>query len=95
MIACYQTVLAARIVYRDEVLCLLSYDDKDHRLTPISSTVEQKPAPARAPLPSTAPAVPKTEEALRLRRSFSVTSGVRGGARDCKPWLQLDARLAG
>ncbi|HZT90057.1 MAG TPA: VOC family protein [Stellaceae bacterium] len=28
----YQTVLAARIVFRDERLCFLSYDDEHHRL---------------------------------------------------------------
>jgi catechol 2,3-dioxygenase-like lactoylglutathione lyase family enzyme len=28
----YQTVLAARIVFRDEHLCFLSYDDEHHRL---------------------------------------------------------------
>ena len=28
----YQTVLAARVVFRDERLCFLSYDDEHHRL---------------------------------------------------------------
>src|ERR1051326_212403 len=28
----YQTVLGARIVFRDERLCFLSYDDEHHRL---------------------------------------------------------------
>jgi hypothetical protein len=28
----YQTVLAARVVFRDEMLCFLSYDDEHHRL---------------------------------------------------------------
>jgi len=28
----YQAVLAARIVFRDERLCFLSYDDEHHRL---------------------------------------------------------------
>src|SRR5438045_9767052 len=28
----YKTVLAARIVFRDERLCFLSYDDEHHRL---------------------------------------------------------------
>src|ERR1041385_1353812 len=28
----YRTVLAARIVFRDERLCFLSYDDEHHRL---------------------------------------------------------------
>jgi catechol 2,3-dioxygenase-like lactoylglutathione lyase family enzyme len=32
MIEWYQTVLAARIVFRDERLCFLSYDDEHHRL---------------------------------------------------------------
>jgi len=31
MIEWYQTVLAARIVFRDERLCFLSYDDEHHR----------------------------------------------------------------
>ena len=32
MIEWYQAVLAARIVFRDERLCFLSYDDEHHRL---------------------------------------------------------------
>jgi catechol 2,3-dioxygenase-like lactoylglutathione lyase family enzyme len=36
MIAWYQTVLAARIVFRDEMLCFLSYDDEHHRLALIN-----------------------------------------------------------
>ena len=32
----YQTVLAARIVFRDERLCFLSYDDEQHRLALIN-----------------------------------------------------------
>jgi catechol 2,3-dioxygenase-like lactoylglutathione lyase family enzyme len=32
----YQTVLAARVVYRDELLCFLSYDDEHHRLALIN-----------------------------------------------------------
>jgi catechol 2,3-dioxygenase-like lactoylglutathione lyase family enzyme len=32
MASWYQTVLAARVVFRDERLCLLSYDDEHHRL---------------------------------------------------------------
>jgi catechol-2,3-dioxygenase len=28
----YRTVLAARLVFRDERLCFLSYDDEHHRL---------------------------------------------------------------
>src|SRR5712671_8197256 len=32
MAAWYQTVLAARIVFRDERLCFLSYDDEHHRV---------------------------------------------------------------
>jgi catechol 2,3-dioxygenase-like lactoylglutathione lyase family enzyme len=32
----YQTVLAARIVFRDEMLCFLSYDDEHHRLALIN-----------------------------------------------------------
>lgn len=38
MIAWYQTVLAARIVFRDEMLCFLSYDDEHHRLALINIT---------------------------------------------------------
>jgi catechol-2,3-dioxygenase len=33
----YETVLAARIVFRDERLCFLSYDDEHHRLALIST----------------------------------------------------------
>ena len=36
MAAWYQTVLAARIVFRDERLCFLSYDDEHHRLALIN-----------------------------------------------------------
>src|SRR5215469_11863708 len=36
MVAWYQTVLAARIVFRDELLCFLSYDDEHHRLALIN-----------------------------------------------------------
>ncbi|HZT89133.1 MAG TPA: VOC family protein [Stellaceae bacterium] len=36
MAAWYQTVLAARIVFCDERLCFLSYDDEHHRLALIS-----------------------------------------------------------
>src|SRR5580658_3452879 len=32
----YQTVLAARVVFRDEMLCFLSYDDEHHRLALIN-----------------------------------------------------------
>ena len=32
MVEWYRTVLAARIVFRDERLCFLSYDDEHHRL---------------------------------------------------------------
>jgi len=32
MVEWYKTVLAARIVFRDERLCFLSYDDEHHRL---------------------------------------------------------------
>ena len=32
MVKWYETVLAARIVFRDERLCFLSYDDEHHRL---------------------------------------------------------------
>ena len=34
MITWYETVLGARIVFRDERLCFLSYDDEHHRLAP-------------------------------------------------------------
>ena len=34
--AWYQTVLAARIVFRDDHLCFLSYDDEHHRLALIN-----------------------------------------------------------
>jgi catechol-2,3-dioxygenase len=36
MAAWYQTVLAARIVFRDEHLCFLSYDDEHHRVALIN-----------------------------------------------------------
>jgi len=36
MAAWYQTVLAARIVFRDECLCFLSYDDEHHRVALIN-----------------------------------------------------------
>ena len=36
MVAWYQTVLAARIVFREELLCFLSYDDEHHRLALIN-----------------------------------------------------------
>jgi catechol-2,3-dioxygenase len=36
MAAWYQTVLAARIAFRDERLCFLSYDDEHHRLALIN-----------------------------------------------------------
>ena len=36
MIEWYQTVLGARIVFRDERLCFLSYDDEHHRLALIN-----------------------------------------------------------
>jgi catechol 2,3-dioxygenase-like lactoylglutathione lyase family enzyme len=36
MAAWYQTVLNARIVFRDEHLCFLSYDDEHHRLALIA-----------------------------------------------------------
>jgi catechol 2,3-dioxygenase-like lactoylglutathione lyase family enzyme len=36
MIEWYRTVLAARIVFRDEMLCFLSYDDEHHRLALIN-----------------------------------------------------------
>ena len=36
MVAWYQTVLAARIVFRDQMLCFLSYDDEHHRLALIN-----------------------------------------------------------
>ena len=36
MAAWYQTVLNARIVFRDERLCFLSYDDEHHRLALIN-----------------------------------------------------------
>src|SRR5206468_284961 len=32
----YQTVLAARVVFRDERLCFLSYDDEHHRVALIN-----------------------------------------------------------
>jgi len=32
----YQTVLAARVVFRDQMLCFLSYDDEHHRLALIN-----------------------------------------------------------
>src|SRR5579862_7605149 len=32
----YRTVLAARLVFRDERLCFLSYDDEHHRLALIN-----------------------------------------------------------
>ena len=36
MIEWYRTVLAARVVFRDEHLCFLSYDDEHHRLALIN-----------------------------------------------------------
>ena len=36
MVAWYVTVLAARIVFREELLCFLSYDDEHHRLALIN-----------------------------------------------------------
>ena len=36
MITWYETILAGRIVSRDERLCFLSYDDEHHRLALIN-----------------------------------------------------------
>jgi catechol 2,3-dioxygenase-like lactoylglutathione lyase family enzyme len=36
MVEWYRTVLAARVVFRDNMLCFLSYDDEHHRLALIS-----------------------------------------------------------
>ena len=36
MIEWYRTVLAARVVFRDQILCFLSYDDEHHRLALIN-----------------------------------------------------------